>query len=71
MSGLAVVWEGSEERQYAVRTFITKKTITSYSIDFVMTWNTMAHLKVSEHPTSLVHVYVPSVHTECTGGVQK
>ena len=46
-SGVGVVQEGSEDREYIARLFYQSETIYSYDIHLVVTWNTKAHLTVS------------------------
>ena len=46
-SGLAATQEGPDEREYGARIYSICQRITSYKLDFVVTWNTKAHLTVS------------------------
>ena len=46
-SGHTIAQEGSDEREYGARIYNIHRSITSYKIDFVVTWNTKAHLTVS------------------------
>ena len=47
-SGLAVVQEGSQDREYIAKLFYLNPTIFTYEIHLVMTWNVEAHLTVSD-----------------------
>ena len=46
-SGLAVIQEGSEDRQYIARLFYLSQKNSTYEIHLVVTWNTEVHLNVS------------------------
>ena len=46
-SGVGVVQEGSEEREYHSRLFYLNQEAICHEIHFVVTWNTQAHLTVS------------------------
>lgn len=50
--GLAIVQEGSDEREYYVMVYSTYQQSVQYKIDVVMTWNTKAHRSVSDDKLS-------------------
>ena len=46
-SGLAIVQDGAAERQYYSKLFYLSNYFGGHRIDFTITWNTEAHIKVS------------------------
>ena len=48
-SGVGVAQEGSQDRQYAARLFYLCRTVYTYEIHFVVTWDIEAHLTVRAH----------------------
>ena len=65
-SGLTIAQEESDEREYGARTYSIYEGITSYRIDFVVTWNTEAHLTVSVSSYNTMQVHVPVSYTHLT-----